>query len=217
MAISRILGRLDSLINMGGGVLATRYEQTGNVVGPDRVDDALFRQWRTSSLAFLNTLPFEYVYRSEFETHCKFSVYDETMEGMAILQAAKDDIEGGYLQKVESLVSASVFSDFLEMSEYLLNNGYKDPTASLVGAVLEDGLRRICNNNGITIKNREDISSLNSKLATKGIYNPLQQKQIQVWNDIRNNADHGNFKEYKENDVRDMLVGVRKFLASYLV
>jgi hypothetical protein len=217
MAINRILEILASLISMGGGVLATRYERTGNVVGPDRVEDALFRQWRTSSLAFLNTLPFEYVYRSEFETHCQFSVYDEAVEGMAILQAARDDIEGGYFQKVENLVSASVFSDFLEMAEYLLNNGYKDPTASLVGAVLEDGLRHICMNYDISIKSREDISSLNSKLAAKGVYNPLQQKQIQVWNDIRNNADHGNFKEYKEDDVRDMLGGVRKFLASYLV
>ena len=103
------------------------------------------------------------------------------------------------------------------MAEHLLNNGYKDPAASLVGAVLEDGLRRICTTNGIAVKAREDISSLNQKLAQKQVYNPLQQKQIQVWNDIRNNADHGHFDEYKADDVKSMLGGVNKFLSIYLV
>ena len=56
MAVDRLLGRLASLISMGEKVLATRCALTGNVIGPDRVRDDLFRQWRTSSLAFLNTL-----------------------------------------------------------------------------------------------------------------------------------------------------------------
>jgi hypothetical protein len=161
-------------------------------------------------------LPSEFIYRSEFDGHCKYSVYEDAEEGVAVLRAARDDVAGGYLHKVESLVSASVFSDFLEMAEHLLDNGYKDPAASLIGAVLEDGLRRICSNNGVTVKSKEDISSLNQKLAAKGVYNPLQQKQIQVWNDIRNSADHGHFDQYDSGHVKDMLSGVMKFLADYL-
>ena len=217
MATESILGRLDDLISMGERVLVTKYDKHfGGMIHFDRVDAGLFQQWRTSSLAFLNTLPSEYIYSSEFEEHCKDSGYDDAEQGVAILCAAKEDIEGGYLQKVETLVSASVFSDFLEMAEHLLNNGYKDPTASLIGAVLEDGLRRICINNGITLKTKEDISSLNQKLAQKQVYNPLQQKQIQVWNDIRNNADHGRFDQYNQGDVVDMLKGVRGFLSNHL-
>jgi len=218
MAIDRILGRLDSLISMGGAVLATRCnKRVREMIYLDHVEDGLFQQWRTSSLAFLNALHSEYVYHREFEGNCQQSIYDDAERGLAILQAAKDDIAGGYLQKVENLVSAEVFSDFLDMAEHLLDNGYKDPAASLIGAVLEDGLRRICVSNGITIKSREDISSLNQKLAAKGVYNTLQQKQIQVWNDVRNNADHGNFGQYKIDDVKDTLSGVRKFLTNYLV
>ena len=180
------------------------------------VNKGLFWQWHTSSLAFLNTLPSEYIYRHEFEGHCKYSEYDNAIEGIAILQAAEEDIEGGYLQKVETLVSAEVFNDFLEMAKHLLDNGYKDPTASLTGAVLEDGLRRICSNSDITVKSDDNINALNKKLADNEVYNRLQQKQIQVWNDIRNNADHGNFKEYNADHVKDMLNGVRKFLTEYL-
>ncbi len=218
MEVKRILDRLNSLISTGDRVLATKYDKhVGGMIHLDRVDAGLFQQWRTSSLAFLNTFPSEYIYGCEFEGTCKESGYDDAERGVAILRAAKEDIEGGYLQKVETLVSASVFSDFLEMAEHLLDNGYKDPAASLVGAVLEDGLRRICSNNNITVKSDDNISSLNQKLAQKHVYNPLQQKQIQVWNDIRNNADHGNFDQYKMDNVKEMLGGVSKFLSSYLV
>ena len=217
MAIDKILERLDSLISVGGQVLATKYDKhVGVGIYPDRVSSGLFRQWRTSSRAFLNTLPSDYIYCGEFEENCKDSRYDDTERGLAVFQAAKEDIEGGYLQKVETLVSASVFSDFLEMAEYLLDNGYKDPAASLIGAVLEDGLRRICSNNNITVKSDDNIGSLSQKLAQKHVYNPLQQKQIQVWNNIRNNADHGTSEQYNMDDVKDMLDSVRKFLTNYL-
>ena len=220
MVVNKILERLDSLISMGEKVLATRHSPPPrvNTLSGDYVENALFYQWRTSSLAFLRvTFSSDSVHSNEFEAHCKNAFHYEANKGVAILRAAKEDIEGGYLQKVETLVSASVFSDFLEMAEHLLDNGYKDPSASLIGAVLEDGLRRICISNGITLRTREDISSLNQKLAQKQVYNPLQQKQIQVWKDIRNNADHGHFDEYKVDDVKDMLGGVSKFLSNYLV
>ena len=214
MAIDRILGRLDSLISMGEKVLETLRPRS-DYVGL-WADEGIFRQWRTSCLAFLNALPSEYIYRGEFENCCTHRYEDDVKQGVAVLRSAKDDVEGGYLQKIETLVSASVFSNFLEMAEHLLDNDYKDPAASLIGAVLEDGLRRICINNGITLKTKEDISSLNQKLAQKHVYNPLQQKQIQVWNDLRNNADHCNFDQYKMDDVTDMLNGVMKFLADHL-
>lgn len=98
-----------------------------------------------------------------FQEECKQSYYYEAVQGQAILKAAKEDAEGGYLVGLENLVAADIFTDFLEMSEHLIEQGYKDPAASLVGAVLEDGLRKLAKNNNITLKSNEDISSLNQK------------------------------------------------------
>lgn len=64
-------------------------------------------------------------------------------------------------------------------------------------------------------ENVDDISSLNAKLADKGVYNRLVQKKIQVWADVRNNADYGEFAEYVAADVKDMLSGVEQFLLQY--
>jgi len=213
MEVDKVRKRLDTLISIGNTVSsACSLRERGTDV--DAVE--VFSQWRTSSLSFLNTFPPEYIYSREFEARCKDLSLEDVEQGLGILRAAGDDIRGGYLQKVETLVSAGVFSDFLEMAEHLLDNDYKDPAASLVGAVLEDGLRRICRNNNITVKNDDNISSLNQKLAQNHIYNPLQQRQIQVWNKLRDYADHGRFDQYKPDDVIDMLKGVRSFLSEYL-
>lgn len=223
MAVNRILERLDSLIAMGKKVLATRHSPPGNTAAGDFVEDALSQQWCTSSLAFLKSVfGSDGIHYRDFEERCKsldkgWSQHRDATRGLAILHAAKEDIEGGYLQKLETLVSASVFSDFLEMAEHILDNGYKDPAASLTGAVLEDCLRRICASNNLPIRADDNIGSLNKKLADNDIYNRLQQREIEVWNKLRDYADHGHFDEYKEDNVKDMLLGVQKFLSGYLV
>lgn len=202
---------------MGEKVLATKYDKhTRESIIRDCVEESLFQQWITSSLAFLNSLPTDFIYFGQFEGKCKGPSYDHAQSGVAVLRAAKEDIEGGYLQKVESLVSASVFTDFLDMAEHLLDNGYKDPAASLIGAVLEDGLRRICHNNSITVKSDDNIGSLNHKVFAKNVYNLLKRKEIEAWKKLRDYADHGRFGEYKSDDVKAMLSGVRAFLSDYL-
>jgi len=102
------------------------------------------------------------------------------------------------------------------MARYLIDKDYKDPSASLIGAVLEDSLRRICGNSNITVKSDDNISSLNKKLADKGIYNRLQQREIETWNKLGDYADHGYFDEYKRDNVQKMLSGVTTFLSNYL-
>ncbi|MBI5358204.1 HEPN domain-containing protein [Candidatus Amesbacteria bacterium] len=135
---------------------------------------------------------------------------------MGILKALKEDIEQGYLTKIEDLVSAEIFTDFIEMAKHLLDNSYKDSAASLVGAVLENGLRQIAQKYTIDVKSGDDIGSLNTKLADKEIYNRFMQKQIQAWKAIRDSADHGKFYDYKVEDVKSFLDGVQRFLTENL-
>lgn len=217
MSYENITARLNHLIEMGEEILKTRRPSPPDWVAPDSVKDAPFYQWRVGALSFLkavfgdNSTHFQ-----EFQQRCRYASYDDALQGQSILKAAKEDIEGGYLKKLEDLVAADIFTDFLEMAEYLLEQGYKDPAASLIGAVLEDGLRKIVKNNGITLKSKENISSLNQKIADAKIYSRLVQKQVEVWNEIRDNADHAKFSEYNTDSVKDMCNGVRDFLEKYL-
>jgi len=79
------------------------------------------------------------------------AVLPQLEAGQGILAAALRDVEHGYLQSVQRLVVADVFTDFLDMALHLLDNGYKDPAATLIGGVLEDGLRRIAAANKLTV------------------------------------------------------------------
>jgi hypothetical protein len=212
-----VLDRLDQLIEKGRKVLLTHTPNPPNVIGFPTLNSEAFAEWQAQALSYLiNVLGDEHIYVQRFKSIGQKGYKNLVSSGQGILRAVREDIEGGYLKNIEALVSAEVFSDFLEMAEHLLEQAYKDPAASLIGAVLEDGLRKICAKNKITVKSVEDISSLNKKLADAQTYNRLMQKKIQVWNDVRNNADHGKFDEYLKSDVQDMAKGVRDFLAQYL-
>jgi hypothetical protein len=211
--------RLEDLINKGNAVLETHRPNPPNVIGFPTLDTEAFHQWRTQALALLaGTLGREHVYYKAFEDRVESSAHIHNVKaGIGILRGLLQDVNNGYLVDVANLVSAEVFTDFLDMAQHLLERGYKDPAASLCGAVLEDGLRRIAGNSGLTVRNREDLSSLNAKCAQKELYSRLMQKKIQVWADIRNYADHGHFSDYTPEDVKGMVEGVGSFLANALM
>lgn len=66
-----------------------------------------------------------------------------------ILKSLRTAYAGGYLQSMQELVHADVFSDFLKMAEYLVEEGYKDAAAVIGGSVLEEGIRKLCVKNGV--------------------------------------------------------------------
>jgi hypothetical protein len=134
---------------------------------------------------------------------------------LQVLLSLRDDLVKGRLISFRKLVTAEVFSDFLDMAEHLLANGYKDPSASLIGAVLEIGLRDIASGNELKVGARDDLTALNNRLAEAAVYSRLVQKSINVWIAIRNYADHGQFEQYAAEDVKSMHTGVREFLGRF--
>ena len=132
------------------------------------------------------------------------------------LRALRRDYAAGYLSGVQSLVRAEVFADFLEMAEHLLEQDYKDPCAVLVGGVLEDHLRSLCQGRGIPLQisgKPKKADSMNNDLASANVYSKLDQKNVTAWLDLRNKAAHGKYDEYNADQVRNLLVGVREFAA----
>jgi hypothetical protein len=212
--LDRVMERVERLLHSGEEVLRTehRSEYTANAV-----DEIKFHQWRGETLSFLAQVFGEtHTYLREYSEHCKDALMSDTRRGVAYLRAAKAELDGGLLKRIDSMVSADVFSDFLEMAGHLLEQGYKDPAASLIGAVLEDGLRKIARARQVSFKERDDLSTLSNKLADAEVFNRLTQKRLKVWGDIRNNADHGKFGEYDKTLVAEMHRGVQDFLAQHM-
>ena len=138
---------------------------------------------------------------------------------LGVMSGLHDDIEAGYLKSFSELLHAEIFSDYIEMAEYLLEEGYKDPAAVITGSTLEEHLRKLCIKNVIDIEIKSSgklrpkkADTINSELAKQGVYTKLDQKNVLAWLDLRNKAAHGEYLEYDHDQVNHMIMGVRLFI-----
>ena len=121
------------------------------------------------------------------------------------------------------MVAADIFSDFLEMSEHLLEQGYKDPAAVLIGSTLESHISNLCEKHDIPVTIWKGdgklvpikADQLNADLKKNGVYGTLEQKNVTSWLDLRNKAAHGKYDEYTKEQVEIVLLGVQNFILSH--
>ena len=141
---------------------------------------------------------------------------------VGVLRSLRADYESDRLKTLREIVRSDVFSDFLEMAEYLLNDeGLKDPAAVMAGSVLEQHIRKLCDKHGIPttfVDGKGDtrpkkLDTMNADLAKVSAYGGNDQKQVTVWASIRNDAAHGNYGKYVKEQVVLMVQGIRGFLS----
>ncbi len=138
-----------------------------------------------------------------------------TSSVIGIVQALRDDLNDGYVQNLQEVVHAEVFSDFIEMAQHLNETGYKDPAAVLAGSALEVHLKKLSIKNGIAIDidgKPVKADKLNADLAKANVYGLLDQKSITAYLDLRNKAAHGQYSEYAKDQVSNLILGVTEFM-----
>lgn len=219
MTEEQLSKRIDYLIGLGEKAIDTKkfVQLTGHVV-----DSHLHVGFRTASLSFIRLLYGEkHIYYVDFEKNTKRNLIQNAKQGISILESVRDEIHNGWLHSVKRLVSAEIFSDFLEMSQYLLSEGYKDAAAVMIGSVLEEHLRLLCKKNsietnftnkrGVEINKKAD--AINAELAKANVYGILEQKNVTAWLDLRNKAAHGKYDEYTPEHVQMLYMGVLNFVS----
>jgi len=55
-------------------------------------------------------------------------------------------------------------------------------------------------------------NKINDDLKSKEIYTQIKWREIQFWLDIGNKSAHGEFNAFTDDDVKNMLNGVEKFI-----
>jgi hypothetical protein len=219
MKPSRILDRIDELLALGKAVHGTLRPIEG---ASFRIaDKGKTHGFRAAVLSFIE-LQFgrEHTHYVEFSKSVSAN-YDSNIEsGLAILSVIRNEVSGGWLANVKSLVAAEIFSDFLEMATHLLSAGYKDAAAVMIGSVLEEHLRQLAATASISIGKETDgkfvpkkADLLNSELAKAEVYTKLDQKTITAWLDLRNKAAHGKYDEYETAQVELMSQSVTEFMS----
>jgi len=230
MKIDQKIGdRIQELIIRVDELMKTRTARSGSVTrspgggalvseSSDYVNDEMVTQWGTSCLHLLQR-----VFGRESDHYQSFkelvpmltdySYGTKTVQkALGIMKAAKDDFEHGYLFEIEGLIQGQVFSDFQDQASHLLNNRYFGPAAVIAGIVLEEGLRRLCQQNNVSVPTRPMIGQMNDELAKTGLYNNVVKLRISALAAIRNQAAHGQWKEFTVKDVEQMIDWVRIFM-----
>lgn len=218
MRPSDLLKRVSQLILQSDAVVATRRSIK---YGRDRVNDDAMVGLRAATLSFISmTFGKDSPYYLEYNNSTNDSGIDNALRGHSILLAIQAEIDGGWIFTVKKLISAEIFSDFLEMAEHLLAQGYKDPAAVMIGSVLEENLRQLCiaNEVEVTFEKNGDLvpktsDRINADLAKAELYSKLDFKAVTAWLGLRNSAAHGKYEEYTSDQVAVMLTGVTEFLA----
>lgn len=216
----KIVNRIQELINRHAEVTKTRKQGGGrSMYEPpyDLVDNEMVNQWGVSCLHIIKRVFGENSdhYISFAKLFPKFAGYDSFKKALGILKAAKEDYESGYLFEARVLIQAEVFDDFLGQAKHLLESGYYAPAAVIAGSVLEDGLRKLCMQHNVALHAKPKLDAMNSDLVKAGVYNVLVQKQITALADIRNKAAHGQWTEFTDKDVEQMVVQVRAFMTNH--
>jgi hypothetical protein len=148
--------------------------------------------------------------------------YEQVPICIGVVKALRDDIADGCLERFRDLAHADIFGDLLSMAEHLLDSGYKDAAAVMVGGALESHLRQLCLKNSVpidlltgtkTVPKKAD--TMNADLAKGGVYNVTNQKHVVAWLDIRNKAAHAEYDKYTHKDVELMRLGVSQFIEAH--
>ena len=214
MKISDLVARAEELIQLGMQTRQTNWNTKESIW----VDIEKFYIFRSSVLSFLsNVFGSKHPYYSEFNKIVDAAHASKTDAGIGILKAVKNELEGGWLTSTKGLISAEIFSDFIEMADHLLSESYKDAAAVMLGSVLEEHLRTLASVNNIETEIEKDgkllpkkAERINSDLAAANIYTKLDQKNVTAWLGLRNSAAHGQYDLYTLDQVyimRSSLVG----------
>jgi hypothetical protein len=214
----RILERIDGLLATATQLLTTRRDPGPNMIGFDSwVDGEQCRHWGVNCLNLLSR-----VFGQESEHYRAFKADFDKGNGLSdvkraigTLKAAKDDYEHDQLFETRRLIEAELFDDFLEMAQHLHEQGYHGPAAVVAGAVLEDGLRKLCTRHSIALPTKPKLDTMNADLARSGAYTLLVQKHVTALADLRNNAAHGNWRAFSKDDVEHMIKDIRRFMEKH--
>lgn len=211
----RAAERLEAMTNKAGQLMATYTRAPSNFIGHEGwVDTDVFAEWRTQSLNLLRQLlGSDHTYSQAFEeATTKPGAPSSVKKGLGVLRAVAEDLANDHLFDARALMAAEVFADFLEMASHLVEQGYSPPAASLAGAVLEDGLRRVADASAVVHSKRDGLFDLNEKLLKAGVYNKITSSKVDTWRNIRNEADHGHFTSVNTSDVKAMIEGTTDLL-----
>lgn len=132
---------------------------------------------------------------------------------LAILKAAQARFESS-LFEIKQLLQADLFDSELEAAEELAKHKFVRAAGAVAGVVLERHLSQVCQDRSVSTNKKKHpcISDFNDSLKTAGVLDIPEWRFIQHLGDIRNLCDHSKKPEPTNEQVVDLIAGVKKVI-----
>jgi hypothetical protein len=129
-----------------------------------------------------------------------------------ILDSAKDRLESKF-RSIEGVLQAELFENELAAADELLKKGHLRASGALAGVTLEMHLSKVVQDHKIAFKKKNLVRDYNDSLKDQEIIDVPMWRFIQRLGDIRNLCTHKKERDPKNDELEDLLSGVRKVIA----
>lgn len=215
-----LISELDSLIEEGNR-LNESFSLEGMMTYESDVPENEHRAFVTSALAAIeriagkNSQYFERAPKPESDDLLSVASSNSVIPGLqGALTSLRDAVEAGLLESIESRLRASIHDDMLEQGADLLDSDYHVATMVLIGGVIENHLKQLCENRNLSWSGQGSISKYNN-LLKEDVYKQTIWRRVQAVGDVRNDAAHGDVEKVDQADAKDSLNFVRRVIADY--
>lgn len=137
--------------------------------------------------------------------------YHVTERLTGLLESFRDELQLGLLRKLEYIVMATTFDDFLDHAEHFHKGGKQQESSVLASVVFEDTLRKIAIKNSIEEKGMS-LETIIDELAKINVITPVKAKRIKGFGAVRNKALHAQWSEFDLRDVGDLIRGTKELI-----
>lgn len=193
----------------------------------DNWTDSLCQSFYITTIQFVktyigvDTLFYENL-RQEFSTRSSYAESSRAIVAKQVLSSIRDYLTLNLeISKSENYnIKIDVISDFLIQCINLANDKKFHPAAAaiLLGATLEEFLKKLAEENKIDIIENKTIDPVSKALYSNNIITKQDIKDITSWAGLRNDATHGNFDDVNDRKrVLNAIEGVNLFMRKYNV
>ena len=146
----------------------------------------------------------------------KYAVTSYIFQKMyGLLKSAQAEWDHGLLSKIEYVVAAATFDDFLDHAATYHKAGKKQESSVLASAVLEDSIKKIAHKNSVPADG-VSLEPLVDALVKASVLTPVKAKRVKSWAGVRNHALHADWDKFDIKDVGNMIEGLREVVEEFL-
>ncbi len=131
-----------------------------------------------------------------------------------IVKSAHGEWEKGFARKIDYILAAETFDDFLDHADTYHKRDRKIESSVLASAVLEDTIKKIALKNNVTAK--KSLEDTINELVKADVFNPVKSKRVKAYVGTRNRAFHAKWDEFDIKDVGEMIKGVHELIEDFL-